>query len=82
MRTLNRPNKLMLNNPNMFFALCASPNMGSIRETFFVSQVSQGHEVHYHDQGDFIVDEKFIFEIGGPGKPKGSLVNKVRDCGI
>ena len=73
MRTLNRPNKLMLNNPNMFFALCASPNMGSIRETFFVSQVSQGHEVHYHDQGDFIVDEKFVFEIGGPGKTKGQL---------
>ena len=73
MRTLNRPNKLMLNNPNMFFALCASPNTGSIRETFFVSQVSQGHEVHYHDQGDFIVDEKFIFEIGGPGKTKGQL---------
>ncbi len=73
MRTLNRSNKLMLNNPNMFFALCAAPNAGSIRETFFVSQLSQGHEVHYHDQGDFIVDEKFIFEIGGPGKTKRQL---------
>lgn len=73
MRTLNRSNKLMLNNPNMFYALCASPNIGSIRETFFVSQVSQGREVHYHDQGDFIVDEEFIFEIGGPGKTKGQL---------
>lgn len=73
MRTVTKPNKLLLNNPNMFFALCASPNTGSIRETFFVSQVSRGHEVHYHDQGDFIVDEKFIFEIGGPGKTKGQL---------
>ncbi|MDX2472853.1 MAG: AAA family ATPase, partial [Candidatus Krumholzibacteria bacterium] len=73
MRTVTRPNKLMLNNPNMFFALCASPNPGAVRETFFVSQVSRGHEVHYHDQGDFIVDEKYIFEIGGPGKTQKQL---------
>lgn len=73
MRTITKPNKLMLNNPNMFFALCASPNTGAIRETFFVSQMSLNHEVHYHDQGDFMVDEKYIFEIGGPGKTKGQL---------
>ncbi len=73
MRTLNKPNKLMLNNPNMFFALCASPNTGAIRETFFVSQMSWSHEVHYHSQGDFLVDEKYVFEIGGPGKTKGQL---------
>ncbi len=73
MQTTTRPNKLMLNNPNMFFALCASPNAGAVRETFFVSQVSRGHEVHYHDEGDFIVDEKYIFEIGGPGKTQKQL---------
>ena len=73
MRTVARPNKLMLNNPNMFFALCAAPNTGAIRETFFVSQVSRNHELHYHDKGVFMVDENFIFEIGGPGKTKGQL---------
>jgi len=68
MRTVNRPDKLLLNNPNLFHALCAMPNIGAIRETFFVSQLSYGHQVHYHDQGDFIVDDTFVFEIGGPGK--------------
>lgn len=68
MRTVNRPDKLLLNNPNLFHALCATPNIGSIRETYFVSQLSYGHQVHYHDMGDFIVDEQFIFEIGGAGK--------------
>lgn len=73
MRTLNRSNKLMLNNPNLFFALCASPNVGAIRETFFVSQVSRKHQVHYHSHGDFMVDDKYIFEIGGPGKTQKQL---------
>ncbi len=68
MRTINKPDKLLLNNSNLFHALCAAPNIGSIRETFFVSQISHGHQVHYHDLGDFIVDEKFIFEIGGSSK--------------
>lgn len=68
MRAVNRPDKLLLNNPNLFHALCASPNIGSIRETFFVSQLSHNHQVHYHNQGDFIIDDQFVFEIGGSGK--------------
>jgi predicted AAA+ superfamily ATPase len=68
MRAVNRPDKLLLNNANLFYALCASPNIGSIRETFFVSQLSHNHQVHYHNRGDFIIDDQFVFEIGGAGK--------------
>ena len=67
MRSVTRPNKLLLNNPNLFHALCATPNIGAIRETFFVSQLSHAHQIHCHNQGDFIVDDQFIFEIGGAG---------------
>ena len=73
MRTVNKPDKLLLNNPNLFHALCAMPNIGTLRETFFVSQLSQGHQVHYHDRGDFIVNEKYIFEIGGAQKTSRQL---------
>lgn len=68
MRTVNKPDKLLLDNANMFYVLCASPNMGSVRESFFVSQFSYEHQVHYHDKGDFIVDDSIVFEIGGAGK--------------
>ena len=77
MRTVNKPDKLLLNNPNLFHTLCAAPNIGAIRETFFVSQLSHRHQVHYHDQGDFIVDDRFIFEIGGAGKTASQLGNQV-----
>ena len=76
MRTVNKPDKLLLNNPNLFHTLCAAPNIGAIRETFFASQLSHRHQVHYHDQGDFIVDDRFIFAIGGAGKTASQLGNQ------
>jgi hypothetical protein len=68
MRTVNKPDKLLLDNTNLFYALCAAPNIGSIRESFFVSQLAYQHQVHYHDKGDFLVDDQWVFEIGGANK--------------
>ncbi len=68
MRAVNKPDKLLLDNPNLFAVLCADANRGSVRESFFVSQVGLDHEVHYHDRGDFVVDGKMVFEIGGASK--------------
>ena len=68
MRAVNRPDKLLLDNPNLFQVLCAASNLGSIRESFFVSQVGHRHQIHYHDKGDFIVDDKRVFEVGGASK--------------
>ncbi len=59
---------MLLNNPNLFHVLCADPNIGSVRESYFVSQLNHKHEVLYHDKGDFVVDGKYIFEIGGATK--------------
>ena len=79
MPTTNKANKLLPNNPNLFHMLCVDPNLGSLRESFFVSQLSSQHQVHYHNQGDFIIDDEWVFEIGGAqktlkqlaGNPKG-----------
>jgi predicted AAA+ superfamily ATPase len=68
MRAVNKPDKLMLDNPNLFTVLCAAPNMGSMRESFFVSQLGLKYQVHYHDKGDFIVDDALVFEVGGASK--------------
>lgn len=68
MRVVNKPDKLLLDNTNLFYVLCASPNIGSVRESFFVSQLSYGYQIHYHDKGDFLINDSMIFEIGGAGK--------------
>ncbi len=67
-KTLKTPNKILLNNPNLFTVLCAKPDIGALRESFFVSMLQPKHQVHYHHQGDFILDERVVIEVGGKSK--------------
>jgi len=46
----------------------ANVNSGSTRETFFFNQLQVLHSVHAPKFGDFMVDQKYVFEIGGPSK--------------
>ncbi|MDD2356403.1 MAG: AAA family ATPase [Thiovulaceae bacterium] len=62
-----KPDKLYLSNTNIFNALCINSDIGTLREAYFVSMLKQ-HTMHYTDIGDFIIDEKYIFEIGGKNK--------------
>lgn len=65
---LSRPDKIYINNPTMMFALTPKVDTGTLRETFFCNQLSQSHEVRYPKTGDFLVDRKHLFEVGGKGK--------------
>ena len=67
-KLLNKPDKIYLENINLYNILCDNKNSGSLRESFFVSQIKQQHSIKYHNKGDFIVDDKYIFEIGGKNK--------------
>ena len=67
-KTVQIPNKILLNNPNLFAILCAKPDIGALRESFFVSQLQTKHQVHYHHQGDFLLDDKIVIEVGGKSK--------------
>ncbi len=67
-QNLQKPDKLYLNNANLFNALCINSNIGTIRETFFVSMLYKQHLVNYATKGDFLVDEKYTFEVGGKNK--------------
>jgi len=65
---LQKPDKLMIYHPNFQYALSQHPpETGSIRESFFVNQVSQFARVRNARQGDFQVDVN-VFEIGGKRK--------------
>ena len=66
---LQKPEKIYIDNPNyMYSLLSAEPDIGNLRETFFLNQLTQNHKVTYPKQGDFLVDEKYLFEIGGKNK--------------
>ena len=65
---LSRPDKIYINNPTLMFALTPRADIGNVRETFFMNQLSRSHELCYPKTGDFLVDDKYLFEIGGKGK--------------
>lgn len=65
---IKKPQKLYLNNTNLFEILCANNEIGTLRETFFASQVRYNHTLHYPKKGDFSIDEKYLIEIGGKNK--------------
>ena len=64
----SKPQKLYLNNPNLSFTYCQSNEIGTIREQFFLNMLSQKHTLLYPKRGDFLVDEKYTFEVGGKNK--------------
>lgn len=66
---LTKPEKIYLHNSNLMVALAENgANMGTIRETFFLNQLSAAGKVNYSDQGDFVFQYKYIFEVGGKNK--------------
>jgi len=67
-KSMQKPDKLYLANTTLFSSLCLEPQIGTIRESFFASQVSVNSSIYYIDKGDFLVDEKYTFEIGGKNK--------------
>jgi predicted AAA+ superfamily ATPase len=66
---LQKPEKIYLNNTNLLFALAEEQvETGNLRETFFLSQVQAFGKISIPKQGDFMIDNKYIFEIGGRNK--------------
>lgn len=50
------------------YALTPRADIGTVRETFFMNQLSAIADVRYPAKGDFLVDGKYLFEVGGKNK--------------
>jgi predicted AAA+ superfamily ATPase len=74
---LEAPEKIMLGNTNLLYALSKeNANIGSLRETFFLSQISCQHEITLPTNGDFLIDDTHLFEIGGRKKTFNQIKNQ------
>lgn len=66
---MQKPDKIYLHNTNILYALSQQSNIGTIRECFAVNQLSVSHTIEYGKKsGDFKVDGKITFEVGGHDK--------------
>jgi predicted AAA+ superfamily ATPase len=80
MTRLQKPDKIFLENTNLAAVLTGgSVDTGSARESFFHNQLAYRHEVQAPASGDFIVDRRWTFEVGGKNKT-GKQIRGVKDA--
>lgn len=73
---LTKPEKLLLNNTNLLYVLAQeNTSVGTVRETFFVHQLSCLYTVNLASKGDFLIDKTFTFEVVGKNKTKKQIAN-------
>jgi predicted AAA+ superfamily ATPase len=71
--SLQKPEKLFLENSNLAFALSPRPDVGNIRETFLLNQlINSGLSVTAPILGDFQAGNRII-EVGGKNKSSGQV---------
>ena len=69
------PEKIYLGNTNLMYALGSTVNEGTLRETFFLNQMSVVTTLTATPQGDFKTEEGLLFEVGGRGKDFTQVAN-------
>jgi predicted AAA+ superfamily ATPase len=66
---LTNPEKIYLQNPNFFSVIGKGhENRGTIREIFLFNMFHKRHEITAPMQGDFLIDQTILLEVGGNNK--------------
>ncbi|WP_291323441.1 AAA family ATPase [Desulfonatronospira sp.] len=81
--SLAKPEKVYLDNTNLAVALAQQPDSGTVRETFFANQIASAlsrsrlvdEELTVPARGDFLVQSKWTFEVGGKGKRDDRIID-------
>lgn len=80
MKSIDKPEKIYLANPNLMYT--KEPDIGNLRETFFVNQLDNYYKtkqslsddgIFAGKSGDFYCEEKYTFEVGGKKKGFGQI---------
>jgi len=77
-RIIRKPSKVYLDNPNLYTLFSGpslSPEIGYLRECFFVNQVAFRYPLRLAHRGDFVINGH-LFEVGGKSKTKKQIKNE------
>ena len=72
---LTKPDKIYLQNTNLLYLSQPNVNIGTLRETFFVNQISQKYAFGLASKGDFVINDKYTVEVGGLSKDYKQISN-------
>ncbi|MBQ7443253.1 MAG: ATP-binding protein [Bacteroidaceae bacterium] len=68
LKMVGKPDKVLIDNANIMAAITSAPDEGSMREAYFTGQMAVGHCIKQSRQGDFLIDDTYLFEVGGAKK--------------
>ena len=73
---LGRVDKVYLDNPTLIYVLGKeNTEIGTIRETFFFNQMRVAHDIASSLVSDFLVTDRYTFEVGGKKKKQKQIQN-------
>lgn len=67
-KSVAKPEKILFDNTDIMAALSNFNDIGTVRETFIASMLAPSHKLYEPPAGDFLVDEKYLLEVGGKSK--------------
>lgn len=70
---IETPEKIYLHNPNQYYALTDTPNIGTVRELFLLRSIQGMHTITAPKSGDFLIDEQYTVEVGGRDKTQSQI---------
>ncbi len=74
-KSVAKPNKILFANTDIMTTLSRVNDIGTIRETFAASMLTPYHTIYEPPTGDFLIDEKYLFEVGGKNKTFKQVAN-------
>jgi len=80
-KLVRKPAKIYMGSANLLRAvsgeLSREDPVGTIRETFVQHQLySAGFQLRIPEKGDFLIENEYLFEVGGRSKGKHQITNK------
>jgi hypothetical protein len=65
-----------MHNTNLMYAISSDQiDIGTVRETFFLQNFSDNHTISLPNKGDILIDNTFLFEIGGKNKTRKQIID-------
>ncbi|MDE6343076.1 MAG: AAA family ATPase [Muribaculaceae bacterium] len=71
-----KPEKILFDNPSVMQALGIINKVGTVRESFVASMLSSEGLLHAPKAGDFLLNRKYLFEVGGRNKGFSQIADK------
>jgi hypothetical protein len=74
---LNKPDKIWMHNTNLMYAISGNGvDKGNLRETFFLQSMPYEYCLSLPDRGDVVVNNTYLFDIGGKNKTAEQIKGK------